>query len=128
MNTEINTQLVHHERESEHARPRSSDGLKFFDARTNRYLQFRDHHSHRTSSQIITVAPACGIEPTLISPLIALLHFFHGFLGVVFRIKGADQVHLASGLVAEHLATLPVITDIELLGENRRSERRDHNC
>jgi hypothetical protein len=50
-----------HERKSEHAPPRSSDGLKFFDALTDRYLQFRDHHSHRTSSQIITITP--GIQP-----------------------------------------------------------------
>ena len=60
--------------------------------------------------------------------LIALLHLFHGLLGVVLRIEGADQVHLASGLVAEHLATLAVIADIKLLGESRRSERRYQNC
>src|SRR5512144_2182483 len=57
--------------------------------------------------------------------LIALLHLFHGLLGVVLRFEGADQVHLVSGLMAEHLATLAVIADIELLGESRRSERRD---
>jgi len=34
------------------------------------------------------------IEETLISSLIALLHLFHGLLGVVLRIEGADQVHL----------------------------------
>ena len=68
------------------------------------------------------------IEETLISSLIALLHLFHGLLGVVLRIEGADQVHLASGLVAEHLAPLAVIADIKLLGESRRSERRYQNC
>src|SRR6476660_8275200 len=62
------------------------------------------------------------------SALIALLHLFHGLLGVVLRIEGADQVHLASGLVAEHLAPLAVIADIKLLGESRRSERRYQNC
>jgi hypothetical protein len=57
-----------------------------------------------------------------------LLHLFHGLLGVVLRFEGADQVHLASGLMAEQLATLAVIADIKLLGESRRSERRDQNC
>jgi len=68
------------------------------------------------------------IEETLISPLIALLHLFHGLLGVVLRIEGADQVHLVSGLVAEHLASLAVIADVKLLCESRGSERRDQNC
>src|SRR6478736_9665224 len=68
------------------------------------------------------------IEETLISPFIALLHLFHGLLGVVLRIEGADQVHLVSGLVAEHLASLAVVADIKLLGESGRSERRNQNC
>src|SRR6476469_3799089 len=62
------------------------------------------------------------------SALIALLHLFHGLLGVVLRIEGADQVHLVSRLVAEHLASLAVVADIKLLGESGRSERRDQNC
>ena len=36
-----------HERESDLARPRSSDGLKFPDALPNRNLQVLDYHSHR---------------------------------------------------------------------------------
>src|SRR5262245_43694960 len=58
------------------------------------------------------------------SRFIALLH---GLLGVVLRIEGADQVHLVSGLVAEHLASLAVIADVKLLGEHRGSERRDQD-
>ena len=54
---------------------------------------------------------ACELFQREFSPLIALLHLFHGLLGVVLRLEGADQVHLASGLVAEHLATLAVIAD-----------------
>src|SRR5262245_13495493 len=61
------------------------------------------------------------------SRFIALLHLFHGLLGVVLRIEGADQVHLVSGLVAEHLASLAVIADVKLLGEHRGSERRDQD-
>src|SRR5262245_58856471 len=81
----------------------------------------------------------CGMPPLAMIPskaeapqgsaLIALLHLFHGLLGVVLRIEGADQVHLVSGLAAEHLASLAVIADVKLLGEHRGSERRDQdNC
>ena len=48
-----------HERKSEHARPRSSDGLKFFDALPNRNLQVLDRFSHRA---IITTAPTIWVH------------------------------------------------------------------
>jgi hypothetical protein len=38
------------------------------------------------------------IEETLISPFIALLHLFHGLLGVVLRIEGAERFILPPGL------------------------------
>src|SRR5262245_12026884 len=86
----------------------------------------------QSSAAVLRHAAPCKIPSKPIVPsgsrFIALLHhLFHGLLGVVLRIEGADQVHLVSGLVAENLASLAVIADVKLLGEHRGNERRDQD-
>src|SRR5262245_9166169 len=71
----------------------------------------------RGTGAVLRHAAPCKIPSKPIVPsgsrFIALLHLFHGLLGVVLRIEAADQVHLVSGLVAEHLASLAVIADVK---------------
>src|SRR6478609_12003328 len=61
-----------HERKSEHARPRSSDGLKFFDALTKRIL-FLQHHSHCTSTQLLPPPQQSFLWGTMWLPYIRLI-------------------------------------------------------